>query len=148
MGLIRVLFLGGMLLVGALWLRKMLKRKSLEQAIPTAESGVIRKITHHDNGRMASERYLMDGVMHGPYMLWDRGGNKIAEGEYRNGMLHGMERRFGPDDKLIGEVRWEEGRRIATRKEGADGEVIELRLVHEDGQPVRDQPVEDPTEKT
>jgi hypothetical protein len=149
-GLIRFLVIATAVYFGVRWLRKRFGGVNFERAIPTAQSGVVRKVNHHDNGRMASERYLMDGVMHGPYMLWDRAGNKTAQGEYRNGMLHGAERRFGGDGRVIGEVIWEEGRRLETRKEGADGELIELRLVdqaatkvHE--QPEREQAKHDPT---
>lgn len=137
-GLIRMLLIGVAVFYGARWLRKKFGNAGLERAIPTAQSGVVRKVTHHDNGRMASERYLMDGVMHGPYMLWDRAGNKTAEGEHRNGILHGTERRFGSDGRVIGEVVWEEGRRLETRKEGADGELIELRLVDQVPTPVHE----------
>ncbi len=148
MGLIRVVIFGAAVILGVLWLRRMLRRRGMEEAIPTAQSGVIRKVTHHDNGRMASERYLMDGVMHGPYMLWDTAGNKVAEGEYRNGMLHGIERRFGDDGRTIGEVDWEEGRRIGTRKPGGDGELIELRLVNEEQSVVHEQPNHEPTQES
>ena len=135
MGVIRVLLLVGLIWAGYRLARRFLGGKGAEQVIPTDRSGVIRKVTYHDNGRMASERYLMDGVMHGPYMLWDHRGNKLAEGEYRNGMLHGTERRFGPDGRQIGVVVWNEGRRTETVKEGADGELISLRLVQQQDEP-------------
>ncbi|GEM_PF-3357378 len=131
MGLFRVIFLFALVLGGFMLARRLFGKGRKEQEIPTDRSGVLRKVTYHDNGRMASERYLMDGVMHGPYMLWDTQGNKIAEGEYRNGMLHGTEQRFGDDGRLIASVQWVEGRRTESRKKGADGELIELRLVDE-----------------
>lgn len=135
MGLLRIMILSAVIYGGVRLVRRFMGQigqKRAEQAIPTEQSGVMRKVTYHDNGRMASERYLMDGVMHGAYMIWDHRGNKLAEGEYRNGMLHGSERRFGPDGREIGVVQWDEGRRTDTRKEGADGELISLRLVSDD----------------
>lgn len=128
-GLIRFLIIGAVVAFCVRAVRKMLRERGEERSIPTERSGVIRKVTHHENGRMASERYLMDGVMHGPYMLWDRAGSKVGEGEYRNGMLDGTERRFGDDGRLLSAVEWKEGRCLGSRKEGADGELIELKLV-------------------
>lgn len=128
--LIFVLFWGG---------RRLLRRlRNAEQSLPTERGGVIRKVTHHDNGRMKTERYLLDGVMHGPWMIWDEDGNKLAEGHHKDGMLDGAEIRYGSDGQKLREISWVEGRRHGTTTEhDADGKPAQrLCYVHaEEGTP-------------
>lgn len=116
----------------ALWRR--IRRD--ERTLPTGASGSVRKVTYHDNGRMKSERYLLDGVMHGPWMLWDEAGNKLAEGHHKHGMLDGLEVRYGGDGQKLSETRWVEGRRHGTATSYApDGAVAgQLCYIHAEDQ--------------
>ena len=96
-------------------LRRLMRRiRRGEQSLPTEKGGVIRKVTYHDNGRMKTERYILDGVMHGPWMIWDEDGNKLAEGHHKDGMLDGDEVRYGDDGQKTREISWVEGRRHGT----------------------------------
>ncbi len=115
---LRLLFYAA-LVFGVIWVMRRLWRRLRrgEQSLPTEKGGVVRKVTYHDNGRMKSERYLLDGSMHGPWMIWDEDGNKLAEGHHSRGMLDGTEVRYNKDGLKLSEVNWVEGRRHGTSTE-------------------------------
>ncbi len=111
-----------------------------EQSMPAGRDGSVRRVTHHDNGRMKTERHILDGVMQGPWMVWDEEGNKTSEGEYHKGMMHGQEIHYGTDGQKVSETSWLEGRRHGTQTEfDASGETVkQLCYVHaDDGDPPR-----------
>ncbi len=136
---LRMLFFAALVFAVFWAMRRLFRRmRNREQSLPTERGGVIRKVTHHDNGRMKSERYLLDGVMHGPWMIWDEDGNKLAEGHHKAGMLDGVEVRYDNDGKKLSEVHWVEGRRHGTTIEyDANGKPAkQLCYVHaEEGMP-------------
>lgn len=90
---------------------------------------------HHANGRMKSERHVRDGMMHGPWLLWDAQGNKVGEGAYDRGIVHGLEVDYGPGGVKQRETPWVQGRRHGIAREyGTDGEVVrEQAHVQDDG---------------
>jgi hypothetical protein len=92
----------------------------------------------HANGRMKSERHVQDGMMHGPWLLWDEHGSKVGEGAYDRGIVHGLEVDFGADGVKLRETPWVQGRRHGIAREyGMDGEVLpEQRIAPEAGEQV------------
>ena len=120
----------------AIWLVRRLRRwlRQREQSLPAGRSGSVRRVTHHENGRMKTERHVLDGAMHGSWMVWDEEGNKTSEGEYYKGMMHGQEIHYTADGQKIRETSWVEGRRHGTQTEfDVTGEVVkQLCYVHAD----------------
>ncbi len=94
-----------------------------------------RLVEHHPNGRIRTERNLLDGMMHGPWFVWDEDGNKLSEGAYDHGIVQGLEIDYAPNGVKVRETPWVQGRRhgTATVHDAATGKVVrELCYVHAD----------------
>jgi hypothetical protein len=136
--MIRLLFLLGLALAVALGVRSLLQRW---QARLRGQPLSGRMVDNYANGRPRSERYVEDGMLHGPWITWDEQGNKVAEGHYVRGIVHGLEVDYSPGGVRKREVNWVNGRRHGLAREyGAAGQVVrELTYVHaEDDKPRHD----------
>lgn len=132
-------------LVAVVWLVRWLVLRWYRTLHGTPLSG--RLVENHPNGRIRSERNLLDGMMHGPWYLWDDEGNKLSGGAYDHGIVHGREIDYGPNGVKIRETPWVHGRRhgTATVYDPASGKVVrELCFIHADtDKPAHDGPCSD-----
>ncbi len=53
------------------------------------EGDMVKATYFHDNGLVAQSGYMIDGKLHGDWVMFDAKGEKIAEGSYTNGKRQG-----------------------------------------------------------
>ena len=66
--------------------------------------------THYENGKLQTQVTFYRDYPHGPFKMWDREGNVIADGEFKNGQK--WNGRFIRGDMAVGRVNfetWENG---------------------------------------
>ena len=47
---------------------------------------MVKSTFYHDNGQVQQEGFYKDGKVHGQWVSYDENGNKVAMGQYQNGM--------------------------------------------------------------
>ncbi len=145
--LVRLLFFVA-LTFGLIWLWRVLV-PGLRKVVTRPLTG--KTIENHSNGRMKSERQFKDGMMHGPWILWDENGNKLAEGAYDRGIVHGTEIDYASNGVKARETPWAYGRRHGTAKVyDSTGKILKLlTYIHsETDKPTHDGPASDAELKT
>lgn len=68
----------------------------------------IEAVYYYENGEIAQKGFYRDGKLHGEWIAYDRNGNKMALGEYYEGMKVG--KWFFWNGEEISEVDYEENR--------------------------------------
>jgi hypothetical protein len=138
-----------LLLAPVLYLLAWLARSMIQRWQRTLRGRPLsgRLAEYHGNGRLKSERHVLDGTMHGPWIVWDEQGNKVAEGAYDHGIVHGLEIDYDGNGVKIRETPWTQGRRHGTARayDPKNGQVARemCYVAAETDQPAHDGPCTD-----
>lgn len=92
---------------------------------PTVEKvGKMVKATYfHENGEIAQTGYMMNGKLHGQWLMYNTEGKKIASGKYVEGKKSG--KWFFWKDELLKEVDYD-ANRIVNVKNWNQSEVVSV----------------------
>lgn len=98
---------------------------SAQDIKPTFEKdGKMIKATYfHDNGEIAQTGFLLEGKLHGDWVMFDNEGKKIATGQYMNGRKSG--KWFFWENDVLKEVDFTDNR-IVNVKNWSQGEVVSV----------------------
>ncbi|NAY91458.1 nicotinic acid mononucleotide adenyltransferase [Muricauda sp. JGD-17] len=90
---------------------------------PTFEKmGDMVKATYfHENGEIAQTGYLLNGKLHGQWLMYDANGKKMASGKYLEGQKSG--KWFFWEDEILREVDYDKNR-IVNVKNWSQSEVV------------------------
>jgi len=86
--------------------------------------GEMVKATYfHDNGELAQTGYMLNGKLHGDWVMFDTQGKKIATGQYVNGTKTG--KWFFWKNDVLREVDFTDNR-VVNVKDWSQGEVVSV----------------------
>ncbi|WP_127022875.1 toxin-antitoxin system YwqK family antitoxin [Flagellimonas beolgyonensis] len=100
---------------------------SAQDTKPTFEKvGEMVKATYfHDNGEIAQTGYMLNGKLHGDWVMFDTQGKKIATGQYVNGTKTGkwffwksdvLKEVDFTDNRIVNVTNWSQGEVVSVNQ--------------------------------
>lgn len=89
------------------------------------EGDLIKATFYHDNGIVAQKGYFLGDQLHGEWVMYNTQGEKIALGQYTNGLRTGkwffwegdnLKEVDFTDNRIVSVVNWDNGTKVVVNK--------------------------------